>query len=111
MLNRHGFTTVVDLGSVLPNTLALRDRIESGEVHGPRVLTAGEPVFPENRTPSHLKDKPPDVLKLFQQPSTPAEAANDVRSNILGGASVVKIMTSTWVGGNKVLPMQVDISI
>jgi imidazolonepropionase-like amidohydrolase len=110
MLTRHGFTTVVDLGSVLPNTVALRNRIESGEVPGPRILTAGEPIFPENGIPAYLKDKPPDVLKLFLQPSTPAEVTADVRSNIASGANVVKIMTSTWVGGNKVVPMRMDIA-
>jgi imidazolonepropionase-like amidohydrolase len=110
MLTRHGFTTVVDLGSVLPNTLALRNRIESGEVPGPRILSAGQPIFPKNGIPAYLKDKPPDVLKLFLQPSTPEEATADVRSNIASGANVVKIMTSTWVGGNKVVPMRVDIA-
>jgi imidazolonepropionase-like amidohydrolase len=110
MLTRHGFTTVVDLGSVLPNTLALRNRIESGEVPGPRILTAGEPIFPENGIPAYLKDKPPDVLKLFLQPATPEETVRDVQSNLAGGADVVKIMTSSWVGGSRVLPMRVDIA-
>lgn len=110
MLTRHGFTTVVDLGSTLPNTLLLHSRIESGEVPGPRILTAGQPIFPENGIPAYLKDKPPDVLKLFLQPSTPEEVTVDVRSNIASGANVVKIMTSTWVGGNKVVPMRVDIA-
>ncbi len=41
MLNRHGFTTVVDTASDLANTVVLRDRIERGEVPGPRILTAG----------------------------------------------------------------------
>jgi imidazolonepropionase-like amidohydrolase len=110
MLTRHGFTTVVDLGSVLPNTLALRNRIESGEVPGPRILTAGGPIFPENGIPAYLKDKPAEVIKLFLQPSTPEEVTSDVRSNIARGANVVKIMTSTWVGGNKIIPMRVDIA-
>ena len=41
MLTRYGFTTVVDTGSFLPDTVALRRRIESGEVGGPRILSAG----------------------------------------------------------------------
>jgi imidazolonepropionase-like amidohydrolase len=45
MFNRWGFTTVFDLSSVLDNTLALRQRIESGEVRGPRILTVGEPIW------------------------------------------------------------------
>src|SRR5438045_564911 len=42
MFSRWGFTTVFDISSVLDNTLALRHRIESYEVRGPRILTLGE---------------------------------------------------------------------
>ncbi len=45
MLTRYGFTTVFDTGSRLEDTLALRKRIESGEIAGPRILTAGNPCF------------------------------------------------------------------
>jgi hypothetical protein len=45
MFNRWGFTTVFDISSVLDNTLALRRRIESKELRGPRILTVGEPVW------------------------------------------------------------------
>src|SRR5712664_2933480 len=43
--NRWGFTTVFDLSSVLDNTLALRHRIDSKELRGPRILTVGEPIW------------------------------------------------------------------
>jgi hypothetical protein len=46
MFSRYGFTTVVDLGSFLENTVAIRKRIESGEVTGPKILTAGGGLFP-----------------------------------------------------------------
>ncbi len=46
MLLRWGVTTVVDTGSLLANTLALRTRIESGEVRGPRIYTVGTPIYP-----------------------------------------------------------------
>src|SRR6516162_1160043 len=42
MLTRWGFTTVWDLGSEPANTLALKQRIESGELPGPRILMAGD---------------------------------------------------------------------
>ena len=45
MFNRWGFTTVFDISSVLDNTLALRRRIESGELRGPGILTVGEPIW------------------------------------------------------------------
>jgi len=37
MFNRWEFTTVFDVASVLDNTLALRRRIECGELRGPRI--------------------------------------------------------------------------
>ena len=40
MLTRWGFTTVWDLGSDPDNTLALRLRIEAGEIAGPQILMA-----------------------------------------------------------------------
>lgn len=46
MVTRYGFTTVVDTASDLDNTTALRRRIESAEVLGPRVLTAGFAIYP-----------------------------------------------------------------
>src|SRR5437667_2715428 len=63
MLTRYGFTTVVDTGSLLANTTALRRRIESGELPGPTILTAGTPLYPPNGIPYYLKDGslPPEV--------------------------------------------------
>ena len=45
MLTRYGYTTVFDITSDRDNTLAMRDRIEKGEVRGPRILTAGWALF------------------------------------------------------------------
>src|SRR5438067_5129126 len=42
MLTRYGFTSVFDLSSMWSNTRALRDRIDSGEVPGPRIRSTGE---------------------------------------------------------------------
>src|SRR5258708_34947303 len=56
MLTRWGFTTVFDLASVLSNTTLIRDRIESGEVKGPRILTVGEPFWTKGGTPGYVKD-------------------------------------------------------
>ena len=56
MLTSHGFTTVVDTGSLLQNTVALRRRIDAGEVAGPRILTAGLPLYPPDGIPFYLKD-------------------------------------------------------
>jgi imidazolonepropionase-like amidohydrolase len=42
MLTRYGFTSVFDTWSMWENTRRLRDRIESGEVPGPRIRSTGE---------------------------------------------------------------------
>ena len=59
MLTRYGFTTVVDTGSNPQDTTALRRRIETGEIPGPRILTAGSPIYPQNAIPFYLRDALP----------------------------------------------------
>ncbi len=48
MFNRWGFTSVFDLSSVLENTQALRGRIESNALRGPRLLTVASPYGPKS---------------------------------------------------------------
>jgi imidazolonepropionase-like amidohydrolase len=51
MLTRFGFTSVWDTGSPWSTTRVIRKRIESGEVHGPRIRSTGEPLFPKGSFP------------------------------------------------------------
>jgi imidazolonepropionase-like amidohydrolase len=46
MLTQYGFTSVFDIWSSLENTRQLRDRVESGEVAGPRIRFTGPAMFP-----------------------------------------------------------------
>lgn len=110
MLTRYGFTTVVDTGSVPLNTIALRSRIEAGEVHGPRILTAGAPLYPKNGIPYYLSDLPPEILKQLQQPATPKEAADDAKQMLDLGANIIKLFTGSWVKRGTVLPMDPKIA-
>ena len=48
MLTQFGFTSVFDTWSMWENTRRLRDRIESGEIAGPRIRSTGEAVFPKS---------------------------------------------------------------
>jgi imidazolonepropionase-like amidohydrolase len=48
MLTRYGFTAAFDLSSIWENTKRLRDRIESGEVPGPRIFSTGLGLLPSN---------------------------------------------------------------
>ncbi|HYL63525.1 MAG TPA: amidohydrolase family protein [Candidatus Methylomirabilis sp.] len=52
MLTRYGFTSVFDLGSMWENTRAIRYRIESGEVPGPKIRSTGEALVPPGALPS-----------------------------------------------------------
>lgn len=45
MLTRYGFTSVFDTWSIGENTRRLRDRIEAGEIPGPRIRSTGEAMF------------------------------------------------------------------
>jgi len=59
MITRYGFTSVFDLSSVWENTRRLRDRIESGEVAGPRIRATGLGLLPVN------PGIPPDAVLNF----------------------------------------------
>lgn len=111
MLTRFGFTTVVDTGSFLQNTVALRARIVTGELTGPRILTAGTPLYPVNGIPYYLKDSlPPAIVAQLPTPKTPVEAAAIVREHLDGGADIIKLFTGSWIKRGEVLPMAADIA-
>lgn len=111
MLTRYGFTTVVDTGSFLGDTTAIRLRIETGEIQGPRILTAGTPLYPHDGIPYYVRERlPPDLLKLLHQPSSPAQAVAAVIENSQRGADIIKLFTGSWVTNQRVLPMPVDIA-
>jgi len=107
MLTRYGFTTAVDLGSFLANTVALRKRVESGEVRGPRILTAGAGLYPPNGAPFYI----PDAIKpLLPEPATPADAARVVQSQIEGGADVIKLFTGSLFSRTEIKLMPADVA-
>jgi imidazolonepropionase-like amidohydrolase len=110
MLTRYGFTSVVDAGSFIDNTVALRARVETGEVPGPRILTAGEPLYPSGGVPIYLRQAlPPEVVARLPQPATAAAARADVRRNLAAGADATKLFTGSWLGGDKTMAMPLDI--
>lgn len=110
MLTRYGFTTVVDGASSLENTVALRRRIERGELRGPRILTAGWALYPPDGIPFYLRDLPPEVLRQLPQPATPEEAVAVVRRNLSNGADVTKLFVLTPQGDNTAKSMPLDIA-
>ncbi len=111
MLTRFGFTTVVDTGSNIDNTTALRARVDSGEVAGPRILTAGLPLYPKDGIPFYLKDLPPELLAKLPQPATVEEALAFVVSNLDRGADATKLFVMTPLEGGRVAFMHPDIAL
>jgi imidazolonepropionase-like amidohydrolase len=95
MLTRHGFTTVFDVASDGPNTLALRARVNQGKLRGPRILTVGLPLFPPDGIPSYISDLPPDMLARMHQPRTAEEARHAVRANLRSGTDGTKLFLHT----------------
>jgi len=110
MLTHSGFTTVVDTGSDGENTMALRRRVESGEVAGPRIFTACIPIFPAHALPYYLADLPPELKAKMAQPETPEQAAAFVDKNRLAGCDIVKLFTGSIVRPGDITPMQVEIA-
>ncbi|WP_263365439.1 amidohydrolase family protein [Edaphobacter bradus] len=110
MLTLSGFTTVVDTASIPDNTIALRHRIEAGEVLGPHIYTAGAGLFPPHALPYYVKDMPPAVLAHLPQPNTPAEAVTEVQKNIAAGTDIVKLFAGSIVSNTHIVPMPLPIA-
>jgi imidazolonepropionase-like amidohydrolase len=111
MLTSRGFTSVVDLASDLRDTVSLRRRIESGEVKGPFIYTAGAAIYPENGVPFYVRETAPRFIQwLLPQPATPEAAVQDVRRDIGAGTDVLKLFTGAYVARGKIKPMRVDIA-
>jgi imidazolonepropionase-like amidohydrolase len=97
---RYGFTNVFDTGSMWSNTGAIRERIESGAVRGPKIRTTGEAILPPGAMP------PDEILRVlgymkFAAPevSTEEEAVAAVRQLVDAGVDAIKFFASiprTW---------------
>ena len=91
MLLRYGFTTVLDTGSDLPSTLALKAAIRSGALKGPRILTANGSFVTKDGTPSYL----PAELRLPEVDSA-ARGRSLTRNTLGAGADGIKIFAGSF---------------
>lgn len=106
MFNRWGFTTVFDLASVLDNTLALRHRIESDELRGPRILTVGEPIW--TIEPVYVRDFLKQYNVHIANTETPEQAIALVRDHAAKGADGIKLFTGSFQSnGVAVMPLSI----
>ena len=108
MFNHWGFTTVFDISSVLDNTLALRSRIESGELRGPRILTVGEPIW--TIEPAYARDFLAKNHISIAHIETPEQAVALVRDHAAKGANGIKLFTGSYQGQGKVALLPVAVA-
>ncbi|HYL14527.1 MAG TPA: amidohydrolase family protein [Terriglobales bacterium] len=101
MLTRYGFTSIFDLSSMWENTRRLRERIESGEVPGPRIRTTGEGLIPPGAIP------PEAVLRVLGVMNFPApevadasQAAAATRKLLEQGVNGIKLFASSPRGAS-----------
>ena len=103
MLTSWGVVHAVDTGSLLDNTLALRRRIESGEIPGPSIRTAGTGFVPVGGSPYYIL---PARLPELTSPDATAAAVN---GNLDRGADVIKLFTGSWARRDLIVVMPVDL--
>src|SRR5262245_59461540 len=103
MLTSWGVVNVVDTGSYLPNTLQRRRRIDSGEIAGPSILTAGIGFVPVGGSPYYIL--PARLPELTDADRT----ASLVNGEIDRGADVVKLFTGSWASRTEIVVMPVEL--
>jgi imidazolonepropionase-like amidohydrolase len=109
MLTRWGFTTVFDIGSFPQDVLALRRRIASGELAGPRIYTTAGTIFPQGGIPVYV---PPAIAVQLQQQeaATPEDASRLAEQSLSLGADGIKIFTGSIMGHGKIITMPVEVA-
>jgi imidazolonepropionase-like amidohydrolase len=109
MLTRWGFTTVFDIASLLDNTNAIRGRIQSGEVRGPRILTVGEPFYGKDGTPVYIRGFLEENHIPIPEVASVPQAVERVRQQVHNGADGIKIFAGS-VEANGILIMPLDLA-
>jgi imidazolonepropionase-like amidohydrolase len=99
MLTQWGFTTVWDLGSDHNDSLALRRRVDSGEVPGPRILLAGN-FYPRGGHPVYL----PASIQL-PEIGTPDEGTQAATEDLRIGMDGIKLFVGASMGDKPAVNM------
>jgi imidazolonepropionase-like amidohydrolase len=108
MLTRYGVTTVFDTGSYWEITSKLRQRIEAGEVKGPKIYTAGEILFPKGgRPPEALLKASGTIVGTMPEVETVEQALAVVRQKLDSGVDGIKLYAQTFWDANLKLSPEV----
>ena len=100
MLTSYGVVRVLDTGSLLENTGALRRRIESGEIDGPAILLASGSLVPEGGSPYYVLP-----ARLPEAKSAPQTTAI-VDAVLERGADGIKLFTGSWASRQSIIVMR-----
>ena len=109
IFTRWGFTSVFDIASVLANTNTIRQRIQNGEVKGPRILTVGEPFWMKGGTPIYVKAFLEANHLNMPEVESATQATERVRQQIRDGADGIKIFANS-IEADGILTMPVDLA-
>ena len=83
MLTRYGFTSVFDTGSPWENTRRIRERIESGDVSGPRIRSTGGGLIGKGWLP------PDTILKALGFMLFPLPEVEDAAGTIAASKKIL----------------------
>jgi imidazolonepropionase-like amidohydrolase len=108
MLTKWGDTTVFDIGSFPEDTLAVRRRVQSGDIAGPQIYTTAGSIYPENGIPVYIPRDLAAELKPFEA-ATPADAARLARQSLDMGGDGIKVFAGAIMGHGEVVPMPVEV--
>jgi imidazolonepropionase-like amidohydrolase len=100
MLTSYGFVHVVDTGSSLSNTIALRGRIDTGEIAGPSILIAGGSLAPVKGSPYYI------LPMRLPEPASAGESEQLTTAAIDAGADGVKLFSGSWAAPRSVVLME-----
>ncbi len=104
MLTRWGVANAVDTGSRPENTLALRRRIEEGEIPGPRIMIMGGGFVPVGGSPFYVL---PARLPELANPERATALVERLLDN--PGIDGVKLFTGSWATKDSIVVMSTDV--
>jgi imidazolonepropionase-like amidohydrolase len=108
MLTQYGFTSVFDLGSPWENTRQIRNRIESGEIPGPRIRSTGEMLLGQGWMPSETVIRTLGSMPVKQYEVTDAAEALAASKKLLdAGTDGLKMYAAASFPPHATLPDEV----
>jgi imidazolonepropionase-like amidohydrolase len=97
MLTRYGFTSVFDTGSMWENTKRIRERVESGELAGPRIRSTGEILEPPGGAPPDLVLDITGAMHVkLPEVASELDARMAARALLDAGVDGIKLYAQTW---------------